>query len=490
MSQLSASSLLRDGIAAAKAGDKALTRRLLREAVDLEPQNEVAWLWLAGVAESAQGALADLERVIAINPNNERAQEGLKSARLQAGVAEAKAGNKPAARQLLTAVVDQDPTNELAWLWLAGVAESPQGMMSSLQRVLDINPKNERAREGMRSARLQFAIAEAKAGNKATAREHIFLIIEQEPGNELAWQWLAAVAPSNEKALAAWQTVLELNPNNKRAQDAIRYYQTKEMAQEDTAETEAPPRECPFCAASTGDAAKQCTTCGGVLSLADLDAILNNGAVHHALMKNAVERYDTAVRQKPDFASHYYLGLAHLNLNNLEGALTHLSHASRIKPRDQLLRTQLGVLSQRFVAQKAAEADKTRKEPTKQGTVLIVDDSPTVRKLVSMTMKKSGYSVMAAADGFEAADHILKNIPDLILLDIAMPGMDGYQVCKLIKENKETAKIPVIMLSGKDGFFDKIRGRMAGSTAYITKPFKPDALVQAVKKHCQPRKKL
>ncbi len=211
MSQVSAISLLRDGIAAAKAGDKALTRRLLREAVYLEPDNEVAWLWLAGVAESPQDALVSLQRVLEINPNNERAREGLKSARLQAGVAEAKAGNKAAARPLLKAVVDQEPTNELAWLWLAGVAESPQGMMSSLQRVLDINPKNERAREGMRSARLQFAIAEAKAGNKATAREHIFLIIEQEPGNELAWQWLAAVAPSNEKALAAWQTVLELN---------------------------------------------------------------------------------------------------------------------------------------------------------------------------------------------------------------------------------------------------------------------------------------
>jgi twitching motility two-component system response regulator PilG len=490
VSQVSAISLLRDGIAAAKAGDKALTRRLLREAVYLEPENEVAWLWLAGVAESPQDALVSLERVLEINPNNERAREGLKSARLQAGVAEAKAGNKAAARPLLKAVVDQEPTNELAWLWLAGVAESPQGMMSSLQRVLDINPKNERAREGMRSARLQFAIAEAKAGNKATAREHIFLIIEQEPGNELAWQWLAAVAPSNEKALAAWQTVLELNPNNKRAQEAIRYYDAKEIALEDTAETEAPPRECPLCAASAGEAASQCGTCGGVLSLADLDAVMNNGAVHHALMKNAIERYETAVRQQPDFASHYYLGLAHLNLNNLESALTHLSNAMRIKPRDQVLSTQVGVLSQRFVALKAAEVEKTRKEHTNQGSVLIVDDSATVRKLVSMTMEKSGYSVSTAADGYEAADHILKNIPDLILLDVAMPGMDGYQVCKLIKENKETAKIPVIMLSGKDGFFDKIRGRMAGSTAYITKPFKPEALVQVVKKHCQPRKKL
>jgi twitching motility two-component system response regulator PilG len=115
--------------------------------------------------------------------------------------------------------------------------------------------------------------------------------------------------------------------------------------------------------------------------------------------------------------------------------------------------------------------------------VLVVDDSPTVRKLVSITLKKHNYRVVDAADGIDGLAKINDELPDLILLDITMPRLDGYQLCKIIKGNEDTKHIPVVMLSGKSGFFDKVRGRMAGSTEHITKPFKPDELLQAVRKH-------
>jgi twitching motility two-component system response regulator PilG len=73
----------------------------------------------------------------------------------------------------------------------------------------------------------------------------------------------------------------------------------------------------------------------------------------------------------------------------------------------------------------------------------------------------------------------------LILLDITMPRLDGYQVCKLVRGNAATKNVPVVMISGKDGFFDKVRGRMAGSTAYITKPFGPETLIKTVETYCQ-----
>ena len=123
------------------------------------------------------------------------------------------------------------------------------------------------------------------------------------------------------------------------------------------------------------------------------------------------------------------------------------------------------------------------RKPRFRGTVLVVDDSPTVRKLVNITLKKQRYQVVSAADGMEALGKLNDALPDLILLDITMPRMDGYQLCKIIKGNKEIQHIPVIMLSGKDGFFDKVRGRMAGSTEYMTKPFKPKMLLQVVGKH-------
>jgi twitching motility two-component system response regulator PilG len=112
--------------------------------------------------------------------------------------------------------------------------------------------------------------------------------------------------------------------------------------------------------------------------------------------------------------------------------------------------------------------------------ILIVDDSPTVCKIVSITLKKRGYDVQSAGDGVEAMALVASNKPDLILLDITMPRMDGYQLCKLIKGYPETKAIPVIMLSGKDGFFDRVRGKLVGCSDYITKPFDPEMLVATV----------
>ncbi len=140
-------------------------------------------------------------------------------------------------------------------------------------------------------------------------------------------------------------------------------------------------------------------------------------------------------------------------------------------------------------SQPASPRKKAQKKPTFRGTILVVDDSPTIRKLVGATLKKRHYQVIAAADGMEALSKLNDELPDLILLDITMPRMDGYQLCKIIRGNKETKDIPVIMLSGKDGFFDKVRGRMAGSTEYMTKPFKPKMLLQMVKKYIISKKK-
>jgi twitching motility two-component system response regulator PilG len=127
--------------------------------------------------------------------------------------------------------------------------------------------------------------------------------------------------------------------------------------------------------------------------------------------------------------------------------------------------------------------EKAQKEQAILGTILVVDDSPTVCKLVAITLERHGYQVVAAANGLEALAKMSEGLPDLILLDITMPRMDGYQLCKIIKGSQETRHIPVVMLTGKDGFFDKVRGRMVGSTEYITKPFEPDTLLRLVEKH-------
>jgi len=116
-------------------------------------------------------------------------------------------------------------------------------------------------------------------------------------------------------------------------------------------------------------------------------------------------------------------------------------------------------------------------------TVLVVDDSPTVRKLVTMTLEKHGYQVVSAFDGVAAIKEIAAHNPSLILMDVNMPRLDGYQLCKLVKKHDSTKHIPVVMLSGKDGMFDRLRGRLVGCSGYISKPFVPEVLLQAVEQH-------
>ena len=115
--------------------------------------------------------------------------------------------------------------------------------------------------------------------------------------------------------------------------------------------------------------------------------------------------------------------------------------------------------------------------------VLVIDDSNTIRRSAEIFLKQGGYTVVLAEDGFDALAKVNDHQPHLIFCDILMPRLDGYQTCAIIKRNPKFSDVPVIMLSSKDGLFDKARGRMVGSQDYLTKPFTKDQLLQAVEQH-------
>ena len=115
--------------------------------------------------------------------------------------------------------------------------------------------------------------------------------------------------------------------------------------------------------------------------------------------------------------------------------------------------------------------------------VMIIDDSKTIRRTAEMLLAKAGCDVVTAVDGFDALAKIADSNPDLIFVDIMMPRLDGYQTCSLIKNNADFAAQPVIMLSSKDGLFDKARGRIVGSDEYLTKPFSKEELFDAIERH-------
>ncbi|MFT4266035.1 MAG: response regulator [Xenophilus sp.] len=112
--------------------------------------------------------------------------------------------------------------------------------------------------------------------------------------------------------------------------------------------------------------------------------------------------------------------------------------------------------------------------------VLVIDDSNTIRRSAEIFLKQGGHEVLLAEDGYDALSKVNDHKPQLIFCDILMPRLDGYQTCAIIKRNAHFTHVPVVMLSSKDGVFDKARGRMVGSQDYLTKPFTKEQLLQAV----------
>ena len=121
-----------------------------------------------------------------------------------------------------------------------------------------------------------------------------------------------------------------------------------------------------------------------------------------------------------------------------------------------------------------------QEEAGPQVKVLVIDDSKTIRKSAENLLSKEGYEVVTANDGFEALAKIAQTQPEIIFVDIMMPRLDGYQTCALIKNNEKYKSTPVVMLSSKDGLFDKAKGRIVGSDEYLTKPFSREELLGTI----------
>jgi twitching motility two-component system response regulator PilG len=184
-----------------------------------------------------------------------------------------------------------------------------------------------------------------------------------------------------------------------------------------------------------------------------------------------------------------------MNSRNFQEALGYLDKAAKIAPDRAVFSNQLKLLLEHLAKQTVNEpkADLQEAKPAvapeeprvqdEAKLVLVVEDSSTTRKVIAITLSRRGYRVIEAADGLEALSKISEERPDLIMLDVILPKMDGYEILSIIKKNKEFKDIPVIMLTSKDGFINKMKGKIAGSSAYLTKPFDPDKIIAEIEKH-------
>jgi twitching motility two-component system response regulator PilG len=203
-----------------------------------------------------------------------------------------------------------------------------------------------------------------------------------------------------------------------------------------------------------------------VVDLNRLVDMARNEDVDRVSLKRLISDWEEQADSEPTAALCTKLALGYLNLRQSNSALPHLLQAARLDRGNESL---------------AAALEQVSRRPL----VLVVDDSRTVQRMVLSTLERELFRVQIAEDGLQALAKLNEETPSLILLDITMPRMDGYQVCKVITGNDAFKHIPVVMLSGKDGFFDKVRGRMVGAKDYITKPFEADALVKSVRKRIE-----
>lgn len=314
MSQESAVDLFRQAMTASRAGNKARTRECLQEAVRLDPNSETSWQWLATVLDEPADATLAWERVLTLNPNNEKARSGIRPVRLLAGINAAKAKDVPSARRLLRAAVADEPKSEHGWLWLASVCDSPTEARAYLERVLSLNPASVAARKGIAYYDGKIDKQEAAAAERSSASQRMLRPPEPVP---------VEVAP--------------------------------------------------------------------------------------------------------------------------------------------------------------ADSGELRR-------VLVVDPSRTYRKLVGMVALVDGCTTLEAEDADEAIDRIRDDgVPDLVVLDARIAGMDAFDFCRLLRQHPDTEALPVVLLAAADAPTDRARDRAAGVTATLGKPLQPDALLTLLRQHARPR---
>jgi twitching motility two-component system response regulator PilG len=564
-SESAAAEIIKRGISAAREGNRPQARILLKHGLELDPESEVAWLWLASISEYPEELLVFLDHVLLINPENRRAIEWkeatevlLANTFVQRGIDAANEGRNDFALQCFNDALKYDEQNQIAWLWITslqnvdvpGSAEndspteasslpsysderiefptSPRSLSQSSQE-LYVAPHSE-------SVVLLRPIMEFSDENEnGPTQELVFpeSLLESNPFESFAAEMpppaeelsLADYSTSVQPEVVGYEEPMFIGEDSILADDTWnddpRIEATEDcdiqevLAAASLDEFDVEPRFdstaaleinepqqwfpsshhatenfavhndagfCPFCKIEIGSSAISCSNCDAMLSMSDVDTLLTHKPSDPSRLRRAVQVLDNMREAGSlDAESLVNLAVGHLNLGDMDVALSCMHEASALSPNNVLISSQLNTLAIRIDEVRSRE-ERHPSVPVGK-TILVVDDSPTIRKLISGKLEKGGHEVYCAEDGQEAVEMLKQIRPHLILLDITMPRMDGYQVCKTIRSTTATKDVPVVMISGKDGFFDKVRGKMAGSTDYITKPFGPEALMKALEKY-------
>lgn len=343
---------------------------------------------------------------------------------------------------------------------------------------------------------LDQAIEYAEAHHYNKAHGIIVPFLKNNRHNTKGWLWYSRIKGNLEAMSKALDIASDLSPDDQLVETEVKNFKAAKAKL-----TKKKIRKCLFCWAPLDADANYCHSCHGYLTISN-DSLRDWNRPDPGLFEENISRYTGVLQREPKLISgHYCLSLTYLNLGNFEKALHYLDKVVKLAPDKHQLGMQLSLLLDHMassvedkvpesttagavmpVKPVQPETDETIVD-SGQKTILVVEDSSTTRKVITVTLKRNGYRIIEAVDGLEALSRISEYKPDLVLLDLILPKMDGYKILSIIKGNKEYKEIPVIMLTSKDGFINKVKGKMAGSAAYLTKPFDPGKMIRTIEKH-------
>ena len=478
---------LQQGVMAAQAREFDRARELLQQVTTETPNNVLAWYWLATASPSADEAIGCLRRVLTLDEGHAPAREALARLLIAEARTTAASGNRDGARALATEATELQPDAVLTWRTLADFANSHVDRIDALRRVVALAPDDTAIRTQLRQALLARAVMIANT-DKAEARRRFREAAALNSSDPRIWQALCNLAANREEQLQCLRELLRVAPGHQQGRTMMH----KALIDDARA------------LAAAGDTDTSCSRWREAVDLTggDIEAWLglaettkDAAEAEHAIelayqldpqdarAKAAMEKLrgpqiDPSALPSPDDA-----------FGRFDADAPPAGQAADGVDLDDSMFNALAQLpvtdAPPAPASPVAPPDARAAVNGDAATVLVVDDSPTIRRILGLTLERAGFRVIAEANGQSALDRLKDLVPRVVLLDIAMPDLDGYEVCKRIKQDPRTMAVPVIMLSGKGAFFDKVKGHMAGATEYLTKPFETPEVLAVVTAHCR-----
>jgi twitching motility two-component system response regulator PilG len=339
---------------------------------------------------------------------------------------------------------------------------------------------------------LKPAIHLAEGNHFKEAYAELSAYLKTYPNDSIAWLWYSRCLGSLKAISDALAKCIQQTPESPQIVEEIQ--KLKQSYQHIRTNR---IRRCPFCWSPLNADAVQCHYCKSGLNIPMALKQNTQQRANSKFLINALTRYTDVFAREKKAKAIFMLSLANCNLNKVEEALDLLTKISRLNPGNNFFSEQLNIVvnhlatrlpdytefNQRLTPRTEKFAWMEQAVRTQKKKILVVEDSPTTRKVIMLTLKPRGYAIVEARDGLEALGRINEERPDLVLLDIILPKMDGHRILAIIRKTPELRHTPVVMLTSKGSMMDKVKSRLRGSTDYLTKPFEPYDLIETVQKH-------